>query len=178
MIKTAGVLCILAMCGAAFPTQVYARNMKVCAARKPESAPYCTSARPVLKIGATAYATVASDGAGVGQNSTDNADLLGSVTNPAAASDYVSVSSSTLSDRSGLPIGKSVLTAGDVKKQVSFNTPLTRSRESVSEPMSLALFGMGLLGIALLIRRRPVEKIVKNREQVRASNPRLSTERS
>jgi PEP-CTERM motif len=77
---------------------------------------------------------------------------------PLSGSGYVSVSFSGFSSGTGFPVGTIMLALGnDANGQIIYNTPLTQGLEDVGqvpEPMSLTLFGTGLLGIALLFRRR------------------------
>lgn len=91
---------------------------------------------------------------------------------------YLGVSYGNGSRDRGLPVATVFLATGGVDAQPSYKTGLTQGVGSFPEPIGLVFFGVGLLGIALLVRRRPVEKAVKTRERVRASNPPLPVERS
>lgn len=73
-----------------------------------------------------------------------------------AGSGYVSVSFSNFMNGSGFPYGTIFLALGnDSGGKIIYNTPLTIGLEdTVPEPMSLILFGTGLLGIALMVRFR------------------------
>lgn len=71
-------------------------------------------------------------------------------------SGYITVSFNGLSDGSGLPPGTIILAFGnDASGNIVYFTPLTDGLQTtVPEPMTLGLFGTGLLGIALMMRRR------------------------
>lgn len=72
-----------------------------------------------------------------------------------AGGGYVTVSFSNFSGGSGFPVGTIFLALGnDSGGAIIYNTPLTQGLETVPEPMTLSLFGTGLLGIALMVRRR------------------------
>ena len=68
---------------------------------------------------------------------------------------YLSVSFSNFSSGSGFPAGTIFLALGvDANGVVIFKTPLTMGLEVIPEPTSLLLFGSGLLGIGVLLRRK------------------------
>lgn len=70
-------------------------------------------------------------------------------------SGYVTVSFSNFSSGSGFPYGTIFLAYGnDASGNIIYKTPLTDGLQTVPEPMTLGLFGTGLLGIALMVRRR------------------------
>ena len=81
--------------------------------------------------------------------------LLSSDIGLTGGSGYVTVSFSNYSDNSGFPLGTIFLALGNnADGQIIYKTPLTLDGETVPEPMSLILFGTGLLGIAVLLRRQ------------------------
>lgn len=66
--------------------------------------------------------------------------------------DYVTV---TFSSGASFPYGTIFLALGDNGSDITQVTPFTLSlQDTVPEPMTLSLFGSGLLGIALVVRRR------------------------
>lgn len=71
-------------------------------------------------------------------------------------SGYVTVSFSNFSNGSGFPVGTIILAYGnDANGNIVYFSPLTDGLQTtVPEPMTLGLFGTGLLGIALMVRRR------------------------
>lgn len=93
---------------------------------------------------------------------------------------FLQASDGGLAERSDLS-DATMLRAGEaVNAQLSPSAAVTQGTRSFPEPMSLVLFGAGLLGIATLFRRRPIgmEKTAKSREHVTASHPPLPVERS
>jgi len=77
-------------------------------------------------------------------------------TGQAADGSYRTVSFSNASSSAGSPAGTILVARGnDANGQINYASSLAQgSQVSFPEPMSLTLFGTGLLGIALMVRRR------------------------
>ncbi len=72
-----------------------------------------------------------------------------------SGTNYLTVSFSFSGGSTGFPYGTVFLAYGtDANGHVDWFTPLTDGLETVPEPATLGLFGSGLLGIALMFRRR------------------------
>lgn len=69
-------------------------------------------------------------------------------------SGYITVSFN-FTNGSGFPLGTIILAYGnDASGNITYFTPLTDGLQTVPEPMTLGLFGTGLIGIAFVMRRR------------------------
>ena len=67
---------------------------------------------------------------------------------------YLTVSFTSNGGSTGFPYGTIFLAYGTDPGTVDWFTPLTDGLETVPEPATLGLFGSGLLGIAMMVRRR------------------------
>lgn len=178
------------------------QNMGFCAAWAPESSPYCSGTAPMLGFEATGkasprfhshfrglftvrgedYRVDVTRGVRAGSDRMGATVYLASSRYPSAmpvdSMNYLGVSYDSVSKDRSIPVATVFLTKEMVNSQVSYNTGLTQGVGGFPEPIGLAFFGVGLIGIALLVHRRPVEKSVKIPKSVRASNPPIPVERS
>lgn len=86
--------------------------------------------------------------------------LLSSDLGLTGGSGYITVSFGNFSSGSGFPIGTIFLALGDnADGEIIYKTPFTLGGETVPEPMTLLLFGTGLLGLAIMVRRRSQKEL-------------------
>lgn len=194
MIKSAGVLCIFALLGFGVSPKAYARNVPVCAAWQAGRSSCSTGIRlrasHAMDI-MNRNSHLAPDDEGVwfdavrftpdlrvGKDSLLFLPVRGSLTDVTGGHNYAAASVDDVSEGSATPVAAVFLARGESDGQLAYNIPSRQGVEPLSEPTGLALFGAGMLLIALLIRRRPVEKTAGDRAHVNASNPPLPVERS
>lgn len=195
MVRVAGVVCLIVLLGVGVSRKADARNLSALAAREGESSWQCPATTRLLTIHAMDIANRISPVALDGESATYRAarftpgvrggmdgmpfvSTKGSLMDQVNGNDYAAASFNDLSGNRGAPVAAIVLARGESNGQMLYNTPQRQGVEPFPEQTDLVLFGAGMLLIALLVRRRSVEKTAEDREHVRASNPPLPVERS
>ena len=191
MIKAALILCILAIVSVTFAERAGVGNPGLRAVLISGNSTICTFARLgiVGGIGFTdpscgvlpSPVKVTVSGVPVLAASSKEGERPTLVDNPSMGQrediNYVAVSFSKPWSGSDRVMGVVPPTLNGASSDIAYNVSLTPEKDSIPEPVSVALFGMGLLPLAFLVRRSPAQQVVTDREQARARHPRLSTER-
>lgn len=194
MTRVAGVLCLGVLLGVGVSRKADAQNLRGRAAREAEMSSLSTAIRLLTtramnmtnRISAVAphagYAAFSAArftlGVRGGKDGMLFAPVEGSLMDQASGKGYAAASFNNLSEGRGIRVAATFLASGESNDQILYNTPPRQGAEPFPEQTGLALFGAGMLLIALLVRRRSVEKTAEDREHVRASNPPLPAERS